>query len=143
MKWIGPIQIDELLDNVIDSSIPMPPESNSVYLITKEKWEENPITAQPLYVGSITSESKRFKVRIGDLIADMFGFYNDFRNMGHHSGGQTLHKYCKAEKINPKRLFIGWVTDIKCGLCSERELYNKLKPKLNKKVPQYCKRNHD
>ena len=103
MKWTGPYTIDELLDSILHPAHPRPPESDGVYLISKVEWSGEPAKdCIPLSVGSNTGRSKRFRTRIGDLIADMFGFFTD--DTGHHSGGQSLHGYCKKEQLNPKEL---------------------------------------
>jgi len=108
MSWSGPFTIGELLKKCLDNSFPRPSESSGVYLISRKSWEGQPSEGcDPLYVGSNTGESKRFRTRLGDLIADMFGFFGT--ETGHHSGGQTLHGYCMQEKMNPKELYIGWL----------------------------------
>lgn len=91
MKWVGPYLVDNLLDSFLIDGHPRPQEENSVYLVSLNGWNENP-TEQcgPLYVGGNTGESARFRSRIGDLIADLFGFYCEKR--GHHSGGKQLIK---------------------------------------------------
>ena len=137
MKWIGPFTIDELLDSFLQPSRPRPPESNGVYLISKKNWSGEPTKdCIPLYVGSNTGKSKRFRTRIGDLMADMFGFFS--ADTGHHSGGQSLHNYCKKEQMNPKKLFIGWVENCSCVRCLENQIYDRLKPCLNKNRPTRC-----
>ena len=132
-KWEGPFTIDSLLDNCLDDPHPSPPESNAVYLVSRKPWETRPgPDCIPLYVGSNTGKSPRFVARIGDLIADMFGFFH------HSSGGQSLHSYCKKERLNPKRLYLGWV-HCGCMRCAENYLYDDLKPELNLVRPQRCR----
>jgi hypothetical protein len=139
MKWIGPFTIDELLNNCFNDSYPRPPELDSIYVISRNMWTNNPTKdCIPLYIGSNTGKSKRFRTRIGDLIADMFGFFGE--ETGHHSGGQTLYKYCKESSLNPKNLFIGWLTNCKCQRCEENAIYNQLQPSLNKSRPPKCNR---
>jgi len=138
MKWIGPYTIDELLDSCLAPSHPRPPESNGVYLISQNSWSGQPTQdCVPLYVGSNTGKSERFRTRIGDLIADMFGFFGD--ETGHHSGGQSLHRYCTENQLNPKKLYIGWVEKCACSRCTENKLYDQLHPLKNKSRPPRCK----
>ncbi len=138
MEWIGPYSIDELLDSFLKPSFPIPPETNGVYLISKNTWNIQPTSdCIPLYVGSNTGKSKRFRTRIGDLIADMFAFFGD--DTGHHSGGQSLHNYCKRSHTNPKNLYIGWAEKCRCVRCVENKIYDQLKPRLNKNRPTRCK----
>ena len=141
MNWIGPFTIEEILDHCLDESFPKPPDKNSVYLISLNLWERCPSeNCVPLYVGSNTGKGARFRTRIGDLIVDMFGFYQS--QSGHSSGGKSLHNYCKDKKINPKNLYIAWLDECTCGRCSELEWYNLLAPKLNKKSPPSCRQPH-
>jgi len=138
MKWIGPFKIDEILNNIVDGNIVMPPVSNSVYMVFQKPWVNTPdLNSEPLYVGSNTGKSKRFRTRIGDLIADMFGFYGG--GTGHHSGGKHLNEYCIKNKLNPKEMYIGWLEYSECQRCDENYLYNNLNPKLNRSKPPKCK----
>jgi hypothetical protein len=138
MNWVGPITIDELLDRVAVDWDTAPPEKNGVYVISIKRWNGEPTPAcEPLYVGGNTGKSARFRTRMGDLIADLFGFYCD--TTGHHSGGQSLNCYCADHGINPKNLFVGWARDCACGRCGEVELYRRLKPSLNKNHPSACR----
>ncbi len=137
MEWIGPYTIDELLDSVLDPSH-RPPESDGVYLISEKSWTGQPTSVcDPLYVGSNTGKSKRFRTRIGDLIADMFGFFGS--ETGHHSGGESLHKHCRSKQLNPKQLHIAWLENCSCVRCVENEIYDQLEPSLNKNRPTRCK----
>jgi hypothetical protein len=137
-NWIGSTTIDELLDQVVTAMPVIPPAADSVYLISGKPWKNSPDhSCDPLYVGGNTGKSERFRTRVGDLIADMFGFYNADR--GHSSGGQSLHAYCKKENINPKELHIGWLHHSDCRRCAEVEWFERLQPKLNKKRPSKCK----
>jgi hypothetical protein len=138
LKWVGPYTIDELLDSSFELSHPQPPESNGVYLVSKKAWKEQPTKdCIPLYVGSNTGISKRFRTRIGDLIADMFGFFGS--ETGHHSGGIALHRYCKSEQISPRKLYIGWAKERNCVRCAENRIYDQLAPTLNRNRPTRCK----
>jgi len=139
-KWIGPVKIDELLNQVVAKPSVMAPASDSVYLVSQKPWRDRPdASCEPLYVGSNTSATERFRVRVGDLIADMFGFYIK-RKLGHFSGGKSLHKHCEDNHLNPKELYIGWSSSCECGLNEELELFNNLHPLLNKISPPLCKR---
>ncbi len=139
MEWKGPFTIDELLDSFLEPSRERPPERDGVYVISERSWEAEPtIECNPLYVGSNTGKSERFRTRIGDLIADMFGFYGAATT--HHSGGQTLNRYCGEKHLSPRVLYIGWVEKCTCSRCVENDLYDCLKPELNKKRPARCKK---
>jgi hypothetical protein len=140
MIWIGPYKIGQLLDSLLVPQNLSPPEDHSVYLISLNSWENQPTRdCIPLYVGTNTGESKRFRTRIGELIAHMFGFYGSTRKSRHHSGGIALHKHCKENQVNPKKLYIAWLKNCRCVRCKENEAYNTLEPLLNKNRPARCK----
>jgi hypothetical protein len=91
-RWIGPFQILKLLEeaSASDPDAIRPPERGSAYLVTQRIWRGDPTpTSGPLYVGGITGKSDRFRTRIGDLLADSFGFYG--KTNGHSSGGTSIH----------------------------------------------------
>lgn len=137
MKWVGPFTINKLLNSCLDDAHPWPPESNGVYLVSRKAWKIRPNwDCIPLYVGSNTGRSSGLCTRVGDLIADMFGFF------WHSSGGQSLYNYCKEKKLNPKRLYIGWVENCGCFRCAENYIYDLLKPELNRRRPAKCKQHH-
>lgn len=138
MNWKGPVTISELLDRCLDSSFPKLPESNGVYLISRKTWDKQPTQdCIPLYVGSNTGKSNRFRTRVGDMIADMFGFFG--MATGHHSGGQKLYKYCMEQQLNPKELHLGWVEECSCVRCAENAAYDQFRPTLiNKNRPTRC-----
>jgi hypothetical protein len=140
--WVGPLTIDQLLDGSLDGSCPKPPEANGVYLISQKRWNGSPTPdCTPLYVGGNERNPKLFRKRIGDLIADMFGFFSPgVDNAGHHGPAQRLHDYCGQHRINPKSLYIGWLKNCTCYRCVENDLYDKLKPSINKKRPGRCQR---
>jgi hypothetical protein len=138
-KWVRPIQIRRLLERCNDSAAPKPPEANSAYVVTIRRWRSAPNSKSvPLYVGGNTGKSARFRTRVGDLLADAFGFYGSAT--GHHSGGQSIHKWCKDNKVNPLDLYIAWVEGTKCPRCLEVRLCQELKPKINKVRPSSCKK---
>ena len=135
--WIGPVTIRDLLDQAANVDAIRPPESNSAYVLSLKKWAGRPSTnAGVLYVGSNTGRSKRFRTRIGDLIADLFGFYGS--ETGHHSGGQSLHRFCLENRVSPSGLYIGWLAEADCVRCTETALFRDLQPRLNKVNPSSC-----
>ena len=133
MPWIGPYTFGQLLSGLEQ---PRPPEANGVYLVSLESWSLEPTQeCKPLYVGTNTRNVNRFRTRVGDLVADLLGFFVSGPN-GHHSGGQTLHKYCEENAVNPNDLYIRWLSDCDCPTCKEGEVYDKINPSLNKKRPR-------
>lgn len=138
MKWIGPFRIQDFLAGMATHTLQAPPTKDGVYLVSERKWENEPTTAcGPLYVGGNTGGSPRFRTRMGDLIADIFGFFCD--ETGHHTGGQHLYHHCRDKNLNPQNLWIGWAEGTTCGRCAEIEVVNSLKPDLNRKKPPACK----
>nr|BDT32023.1 hypothetical protein MFMH1_16920 [Myxococcus sp. MH1] len=97
----------------------LPPESRGVYLVSQLGWKGKPtMGCIPLYFGGNTGSSKRFRTRIGDLIADLHGFYGG--GTGHHSGAQALRDWCVSNDVHPGQLFLGWATKKPwCGRCAE------------------------
>lgn len=139
MQWIGPFTINELLDNFSKPIHLRPPTDRGVYIISRKSWHNKPTSdCEPLYIGSNTGGSKRFRTRVGDLIADMFGFFSS--ETGHHSGGQSLFLFCKKNNVNPKDLYIGWIKNCNCVRCAENEIYERFRPSLNRNRPAQCKK---
>jgi hypothetical protein len=149
-KWVGPFRVRALLDSCLDKR-DQPPNIGSAYLVTKKGWlsRSGPTAkCEPLYVGGITGKSQRFRTRIGDLLADAFGFYNENNRIGHHSGGRHLHLWCREHKVNPLNLYIGWIKRTKCLRCLEFNLHSywvaELEKKglrlLNKRTPPQCRK---
>src|SRR5215208_5109357 len=104
-EWVGPFEVGELLAHSIDDSLPRPPESGSAYVISGRAWSSEPTPdCEPLYVGGNTGRSARFRTRLGDLLADLFGFFGG--GTGHHSGGITLHRWCRERGVNPMGLYV-------------------------------------
>lgn len=135
--WEGPFPISLLLESCIDPNWPAPPEAGGVYLVSRQPWSVRPtVECDPLYVGSNTGHSARFRTRIGDLFADLFGFFGE--ETGHHSGGQHLHHYCRKTGLAPLALYIGW-TRSDCPRCDENALVESLRPSLNRSKPPKCK----
>ena len=127
--WVGPFTVGAMLKHCLDDDLPKPPASKSAYLVSEHRWKGKPTAAcRPLYVGGTTGKSERLRTRIGDLVADLFGFFTD--TTGHHSGGYKLHCYCREHKISPLALFIGWVLDAPCHRCLEVELHKVYKSSL-------------
>lgn len=139
LEWVGPFSVRDLLLHSNDSALPVPPEAGSAYLVSKRRWSGAPTAhCKPLYVGGNTGRGARFRTRIGDLIADMFGFFGS--ETGHHSGGQTLHRWCKKNGVNPLKLHLAWVARCDCHRCLEVDLVRDLAPLLNRKAPARCSR---
>jgi hypothetical protein len=137
LNWVGPFTVDELLGSSFGSRCPQPPEANGVYLVSRRAWNATPTNAcVPLFAGSNSRNPERFRLRIGHLIADMFGFFG--AEGGNSSGGQSLHAYCKRNGINPKELHIGWTSNPGCARCGHNRIYDQLHPLLNKRRPDQC-----
>jgi hypothetical protein len=135
--WVGPFSARQILERCMDKSIPRCPESGSAYLVSRCAWISEPtLRCQPLYVGGNTGSSSRFYTRIGDLLADLFGFFTD--ETGHHSGGQSLHRWCRENHVDPLRLYLAWVRRCTCHHCLEIDLVRELSPALNRKAPARC-----
>jgi len=138
ISWVGPFTVEAMLRGCCDRDHPKPPESSSVYVVSLHPWAGCPTSsAGILYVGGNTGSGMRFRTRIGDLIADLFGFYTD--TTGHHSGGYSLHRHCEANGLDPMTLRIGWAEHAPCGRCLEVEMVQALMPLLNKKRPPACR----
>jgi hypothetical protein len=136
-RWVGPVQILKLLEEASLPNAIRPPERGSAYLVTQRAWRGDPKPASgPLYVGGITGKSDRFRTRIGDLLADSFGFYG--KATGHSSGGTSLHKWCLKNSVRPLDLYLSWVEDTQCHRCLEVRLHRKLDPELNHNLPSRC-----
>jgi hypothetical protein len=132
-RWVGPFRLRDLLEHCMDDRQPWPPEANGVYVVSERRWRGVPTKrAGILYAGGNTGNSPRFLTRVGDLIADMLGFW------WHHSGGQSLYKHCKEKGIHPLDLYLGWVEGIRCPRCAEAEVYRALAPLRSEKVPARC-----
>ena len=119
LKWTGPFQIGMLLSSCLDDHRHWPPADRGVYVITVDVWSVEPNQdCRPLYVGGNSGKEGRFCTRIGDLVADMFGFFGD--TTGHSSGGKTLHGWCRANNTNPSELYLGWAYRVPwCSRCAE------------------------
>lgn len=132
MNWVGSITVDELLEGAFNPAIPRPPLEPSVYLVSRSPWQGEPTVAcEPLYAGGLLGDWPRFRTRIGDLIADMFGFFGEVGKKGHHSSSQSIHRYCIEHGISPLHLYIGWAEKVSCHRCAEIMLYEMLSPRLN------------
>ena len=143
MNWVGPVTFDRLLDSGVGGLVPWPPEADGVYVVSERTWDLRPDdTSVPLYVGSNTGVSPRFRTRIGDLVADVFGLFVPGYT-GHHSGGQEIFNHCIRNHLDPKKLYIGWVDDCRCLRCAENWVYEWMEPELNIKRPSRCKTHPD
>lgn len=146
-KWTGPIRVERLLKNVTDRTVPLPPDANGVYLVSRRKWTGEPcVDSGVLYVGSTTGKSNRFRTRVGDLLADLLGFYSEGGLTGHHSGGVALNKYCGKTRLDPQGLWIGWLEACCCPRCMENAVYDlfvqsitEWRPKKSIRRPSRCK----
>lgn len=137
--WVGPFEIQRVLDHSIDDSMPLPPESGSAYVVTRNAWKTAPTSdAVVLYVGGTTGRSARFRTRLGDVLADAFGFFGE--ETGHSSGGQSIHGWCRENQVSPLRLHIAWVRRCDCHRCLEVELVRRFSPLLNRRKPPRCKK---
>ncbi len=137
MTWIGSYRILNLLEAAITDDHEWPPEDHGVYVVTQTAWNGQPSADDGvLYIGGTTGTSARFVTRVGDLIADILGFYG--RETGHHSGGQKIWEYCNHERIHPLDLHIGWFEGCRCVRCAESEAIRVLQPKLNKNAAPAC-----
>lgn len=137
MAWHGAYQIRTYLESCVEEDHDRPPESSGVYVVTQKRWRTEPNhRSGVLYIGGNTGQSARFRTRLGDLIADMLGFFGD--STGHHSGGRRLWGWCRTERINPLDLYIGWQSGVECHRCAEIDMFRELKPLLNKNRPPKC-----
>jgi hypothetical protein len=136
-RWTGPFKISDLLANLNQR----PPDKPGVYLVSQRRWTKRPnVECVPLYVGGVTGTSPRFRTRIGDLIADLFGFFGDGGKPQHHSGAVKLNKWCKEEKRRPADLFLGWALT-RCHRCAEEQVYDQFAGSsslLNGNRPKRC-----
>ena len=135
VQWIGPMPLEVVLRRSADPSFGLPPAEPSVYLVTRGSWDQSPGDASdPLYVGGITGRSCRFRDRFGQLVARLCGLFTT----GNHSGGESLHRFCREHGIDPLTLQVAWVDRPACHRCLEGQLYEELHPRLNKKRPPAC-----
>jgi hypothetical protein len=144
LEWVGPFAVRTMLDRCLDDSFLHPPDAGSAYFVSQRRWETFPSSAcGPLYIGGNTSQSPYFRTRIGSLIADLFGFFNESEMKGHHTGAMSVHQWCRANGVHPSKLFIGWVKPGPCHRCLEYYLYLKFSVEpnrlLNVKAPAECK----
>ena len=142
MQWHGAYKLRNVLGKAISDNQYRPPDTGKgIYVITRRRWRNEPKTRScVLYVGGSTGKSRRFRTRIGDLIADMLGFFGE--ETEHHSGGKNLWKWCHDENVHPLDLYIGWKEQVSCKRCAEIEAYEALKPRLNKRCPSRCSTHH-
>ena len=143
LRWTGPFLVRDYLENAINDAWKQlwPPAADGVYLVSRHHWAAFPTeSAEPLYVGGNTGRSERFCTRVGDLIADVHGFYDG--DTGHHSGGQSLWRWCNKNRVKPGDLWLAWANNGHpwCAKCAERALYKAFKATLeNKNTPSGCR----
>lgn len=120
LVWTDPFPVRLLLDQCFCDD-QRPPCDHGVYVVTAKEWTGQPTKeSRPLYVGGNTGRGDRFRTRIGDLIADMFGFSTT--TTGHSCGGKKLYDWCRNNHVNPSKLFIGWADrNPWCPRCAEIE----------------------
>ena len=136
VRWIGPMPIEMMLRRSADPSFALPPAEPSVYLVTRNPWKQSPGDASdPLYVGGVTGGKSRFRDRVGQLVAHLHGLFTE----GKHSGGESLHAFCREGGIDPLTLQLAWADRPSCHRCLEGEVYDELRPRLNKKRPPACR----
>lgn len=137
VEWAGPFQIGPWLRGLHEDAATRPPEVMGSYVISVEPWAESPTPdARVLYVGGLTGKSGSLRHRLGDLVSDGFGFFNNTR--GRHSGAQTLYTWCCSNNVSLFDLWVGWCRS-DCHRCAEVALYEMLRPKLNKVRPSRCR----
>jgi hypothetical protein len=138
-SWVGPYQIRKMLELSIGWKHPRR-DTKTAYVITRSKWDDWPSPdSGPLYVGGTTGKNPRFWSRLGDLIADLFGFFTDDKTSSHHAGARSIRKWCRHNEVNPLDLYLAWVKGNRCHRCLETELFERVMPELNKIRPPLCK----
>ena len=131
-RWVGPFKLRDLLEKASDPNAIRPPPGAGAYLVTHREWSGEPDRAKPLYVGVST----QVRVRVGSMLADMLGFYNDKIGVGHHSGGRALHKWSHANKVSPFDLHLAWAENHDCHECLEADWHERLAPECNTAKPR-------
>jgi hypothetical protein len=136
--WIGPYQLRAWLENCMNPDQRWPEERAGIYLVSLRSWTGEPTSdCVPMYVGTNTTNPNLFRHRVDNLVRDMVGFFGTYA--GSHSGGRKLYEHCKEKRLHPLDLYIGW-TEVACGSCSERTLYDKFRSSLlNGNRPARCK----
>jgi hypothetical protein len=104
--WNPPKQLRWWFENCMKPGVRWPGHKG-VYVVTGKSWVAAPSERSDIwYVGTVKNDSGRLCTRVGDLIADMLGFFSD--KNGHHSGGQSIFYLCDKLGIHPGDLWIGW-----------------------------------
>jgi len=137
--WTGPFPLRRLVEHCIDPEQPWPPADGILYFVSRRIWDGTPSPAcEPLYVGGLTGRSERMTTRVGDLVADLLGFFGG--GTGHHSGGQRLYEWCLEHAVHPLELHVGWLEDpAACRRCTEVEWNARLTPAFNAVAPPACR----
>ena len=141
MPWHAPHQIGRLLCNTTNEGVEFPPNNGTVYVLTRTRRFAQQEHGLPnvLYVGGRRAEN-RFRIRIGDLIADMLGFFYEHRPT-RHCAGREVRDWCRSHGIDPSRLYLWWKTG-GCPRCGEITAFDDLHPKLNNRRPPRCDQHH-
>lgn len=163
MNWAEPCTIRDLLDRCARDDSARPPVGPSVYLITERFWEPSRYeddwdrirAAKPLYVGDNSKNPQRFRTRVGDFIADLFGFCvlrdkdldGQGDGTGHHPGARRVREWCHERpddpdlRGDPSLLWITWLESCDCGHCAEWQSFWELNGSLlNRNTPPQCRR---
>jgi hypothetical protein len=133
LAWVGPVAVRDLLHRWLDDPFPRLPEAGSAYLVSRHPWTTAPASdCEPLYVGGTTGQSPRFRVRVGELLAALYGMTRG------HAGAKSLRHWCQRTGVHPSDLFIGWVSPGPCHRCVEHYLAHALTPRFNLVTPPAC-----
>ena len=121
--WTRAYRIGDYFGNVIRHRDSRPPESEGVYVVSEDPWDEIPNKSSGIiYVG----QARYLLSRIGALLCDLLGFTGDEYSEGEayeHSGGHFLwHYYCLANSVEPSNLYVGWCSPCRCLDCAEARL---------------------
>jgi hypothetical protein len=136
--WVGPFRLRDYLEMAADPKQVRPPEYKGVYILSQRPWVGVPTKDDSiLYVGGNTTEWGYFRRRVGDLVADVLGFFN--KEFGHNPGGQSAWRFCRRNHLKPLDLYLGWVEGVHCPMCAEKEVYEKLGSALGRRAPPRCK----
>lgn len=107
------------------------------HLVSKHSWQTHPSgESEALYIGGNTGRSARFSHQDGRSPCGCAWLL--YQQTGHHSGGQSIHRWCWLNDINPLDLYIAWVDGSECHRCLENRTYRDLNPALNRVVPAKC-----
>ncbi len=137
--WRGPCRLQRLFERCLDDDLERPAAAAAAYLVSAHSWTGDAPTpaCHPLHLGAATGAPGRLRTGVGDLVADLLGFFDE--RTAPPSGGQALHAWCRRTGTEPGRLFLSWLVDpTGCGRCRERTWYERLRPLLNGRIPPAC-----